>query len=293
MSYDLLFHRRDDADGLDDRFRAFFAERAHYTLDGGTATYCNEDTGVYFSFELSSDSGGGDGDPEDDAESQEWAAFNINFFRPTCFALEAAPELQAFTDALPVRIEDPQGDMADGFDVAGFLREWQHGNRVGCRALVEQGIEMPAVRDGAELESVWRWNLGRGALQDRLGDGVFVPRIMFFRDGDTARTGCAWNDGIPMVLPRTDVVVLVRDELAPRRWFRKQRHLCVVEFDELDAALQGFRVEREPVEHVYLDYDLPPPGIVAAFRAADREAQLTRMSADQVLDRELFEHADD
>ena len=126
MSYDLFL--KSNAAALDaDGFEAYFDTRPNYTVNNGQAFYENEDTGVYFSFDYASD-------------EAETVAFNLNYFRPHFFGLEAAPEVAAFISAFNLNIHDPQTDgMGDGpFSVEGFLRGWNAGNRFGYRAVLSQ-----------------------------------------------------------------------------------------------------------------------------------------------------------
>ncbi len=117
MSYD-LFLKSESLTA--DEFESYFNSRPHYTLNGDQAFYENEDTGVYFSFDYAPDELG-------------TVAFNLNYYRPHFFGLEAAPEVEAFVWAFNLTIDDPQIEgMSDGpFSVDGLLRGWNAGNRFG------------------------------------------------------------------------------------------------------------------------------------------------------------------
>ncbi|QCP52451.1 hypothetical protein FAZ95_25110 [Trinickia violacea] len=89
MSYDLFFTL--PADVAQDDVEAYFRQRRCYRVDGG-ATYENPDTGVYFSFAVDE----GEVPNEQGTGPQRRIAFNLNYFRPHIFGLEAEPEVSAF-----------------------------------------------------------------------------------------------------------------------------------------------------------------------------------------------------
>src|ERR1700730_17850432 len=87
VSYDLFLKRRD---GTYDpkQFLDYFRGREWYKINGNQAWYDNEDTGVYFSFELDDSHEGGDSEHVP-------IALNVNFFRPSYFILGVEPEVTA------------------------------------------------------------------------------------------------------------------------------------------------------------------------------------------------------
>lgn len=157
MSYD-LFLNPSSRPLSGEQFASYFGERAHYTVGNDQAFYENADTGVYFFFDHNDDGPGS-------------VTFNLNYFRPHYFGLEAAPEVAAFITAFDLSIEDPQSDgMGDGpFSIKGFLQGWNAGNRFGYRAVLSQGDQNEnRVYPTADLERIWRWNFNRSSLQDEV-----------------------------------------------------------------------------------------------------------------------------
>src|SRR5687767_9749036 len=95
MSYDLFLSAR-AGKGIDRKgFRAFFKGRKHYEVGEGQAVYQNENTGVYFIFD----------EPEEGVVS-----FNLNYFRPHTFGLEAAIEVEAVVKAVDAVVADESGE---------------------------------------------------------------------------------------------------------------------------------------------------------------------------------------
>ena len=120
MSYDLFFTANSGKKIDKKAFEAHFGGRRNYEVNKKQAVYQNEDTGVYFIFDA----------PEDGV-----VAFNLNYFRPHVFGLEAAPELEIFATTLGLTPGDPQGEIEEGapFTREAFLRGWNAGNEFTFR----------------------------------------------------------------------------------------------------------------------------------------------------------------
>jgi hypothetical protein len=285
MSYDLLFRPGPFA-VTPEAFFAHFEGRAHYTVQNDQAWYQNEDSGVYFVFEHNApDADGGD-------EPHHPFAFNINFFRPSYFILEAEPEVTALVERFQFQVEDAQIDgMGDGpYQPHLLVSGWNRGNEFGYAALRAEAdrpdfASLPRRR----LHDVWRWNRGRASLQEQVGDAQFVPKIMFLRlDGEVV-TAVAWPDAIPSVLPRVDYLIIGREQLAPRSFFRKTKDTTFVRWGEAETLIARFDSGRR--EGAFdLNYGECPEEMAQFVRRLVRhEPAMTGVPADQVLDREIVE----
>ena len=296
MSYDLFFRTRPGSHAITpDAFREYFRARRHYTVRESQAWYANEDSDVYFSFELP-----GEREPLDIEEEHaegyvpEDASFNLNYFRPHVFGLEAEPEVSAFIEAFDPLLEDPQvGGMGEGpYSPEAFLRGWDRGNAFAYSAAaasgsVEEGqLSLPA----AVIESIWRWNVQRSALQERLGESVFVPRVMFHSSDAKALSFVVWTDGMAALLPVVDTVLLVRVDLAPRRFFRRRQDIAVLPWSEVERATVAYPVEDGVLPFKRLHYPARPKDIerwVSSLPTAGVLPQ--RIGLDHVLGRELLD----
>lgn len=292
MSYDLYFHRRDDAAVLPGAFNAYFASRANYGQNGDPGFYANDDTGVYFSFQISDDR---DGD-EESGRPAAAATFNVNYVRPHIFGLEAEPELAAFVRHFDLTVEDPQlSGMGEGeYSRDGFLAGWNAGNDFGYRAMADRSGPSFAdyVLPTERIETCWRWNLARRRLQQRLGDEVFVPRIMFIEVAGKPLSICAWPDGIPIALPQVDAVVVDRDELAPRRLFGRRKDMCLAMLAEAQPVLAQFPAISEEEPYRLLRYAKQPPAVVAFVRSLQPLAEKpTGIAIDKILNAESVQKA--
>lgn len=295
MGYDLNFRSRIPGTTLaHDDFVSHFASRANYEVSESQAWYANEDTGVYFTFDFNEECDDVAEEP-DDVPPLLPVAFNLNYRRPSAFGLEAATELAAFVQRFDLLVSDPQiSGMGDGeYSEAGFLRGWNAGNAVGYRSVAsEEAVPDALTLPTSQIESLWRWNFNRNKRQDQVGEGAFVPRVFLFNDGGRVLTGVAWADGIPILLPRVDLVLVPRDRLAPRKWLRSQKDLVVFSWAEIEPLVQRFRCESGSPSAYELFYETSPPEIERAIREKTPPKNApTGFAFDQVLNRELLEEA--
>lgn len=281
MSYDLFFLKPPTSDSATE-FLQYFAARRHFSVQSGQAWYQNEDTGVYFSFELAD---------ADGAQPTAWVQFIINYVRPRFFVLEALREVESFVSTFGPRVHDPQIEgMGDGhFDADGFMRGWSAGNESACVALAEQGHPPPASVSTDRLKAAWQWNLSRQERQLEVGESIFVPRIMFVADAPTACTAVVWTDAIPVLLPTVDRIILYRDAYAPKRLFRRKPDVAVLNWDVLADVLLEYQAEVAPVPYRRLDYVSAPASISTFFTQAVATSPAGIIEADSVLESELLE----
>lgn len=292
VSYDLYF-RSPQGSPTQEAFSHYFRPRPNYEVGENQAWYSNEDTGVYFSFEYTD---GDDAKPDEEEDpSLTPLSFNMNYFRPHSFGLEAEPEVAAFVERFGLAVSDPQNEgMGDGeYSAAGFLRGWNAGNAFGYRAVLaqdpdEEVLTLPAAR----IETYWRWNRRVAERQEALGEQVFVPRIMFFDVDGAVRSAVAWTDGIPILLPEVDLVIVPREQLAPRRWLRPKSDIVVFNWDEIRPLLRHARRAEEELPRYEFFHEATPSEIEQLFRAKVQSDPLPRgVPIDQVLDEELVEQA--
>ena len=211
MSYDLfLFPDAFDADAI----RAHFAARPNYRVEPHQAWYANAETGVYFGFDILESPQAEEGD---EAMAQPHIAFNVNYFRPRTFALEAELEVAAFLARFPSRIDDPQR-MGDGpYSREGFLEGWDYGNRCCVQRDGAAGHSAP----GRRRPCAHRGGLGL-ELQPRAACRPRPARACSFRRSSGSRPAMAqdpepaitWTFGVATIIPESLItrIVLVRQE---------------------------------------------------------------------------------
>jgi hypothetical protein len=214
LSYDLFLRPRKGAIGKKD-FEAYFRDRRFYEAEAGHASYRNEDTGVYFSFEWVEER-------EDDEEGEFYPiAFNINYFRPSYFIVEAEIEVSALVQAFDLVVDDPQWKgMGKGeYDAKVLMSGWNAGNESAYGILLETPEQRSRLRTlpSATLLQAWRWNLERDARQRSVGDTKFVPLIQFIEVEGQMTSAMVWPDGAPLVAAPVDWLILAGENLLRRR----------------------------------------------------------------------------
>lgn len=241
MSYDLLLLSEFGA-VMREQVYDFFAGRPNYVASSDAITYENPETGVHFQWifiplfkdELN--------EGDEPLHEHEIGHLRLNYYRPTAFANEAAIELQALSQALPVQFYDlPQDLIYESFTEAKQLviPYIEHAQRaVSAMRQSVESLAMVEEQPKRALDAVWKWNFNRDALCDSLGEDLFVPTITFCRFDGELKTAVVWADGVPMLCPYVDIVVLYRDEAAPTaRWFRsKKTKFDVLMFEEFKEA---------------------------------------------------------
>ena len=279
MRYDLVL-QAGRGKKLDKRsFTTFFKGRRHFEVGKGQAHYQNEDTGVYFIFD----------EPEDGA-----VMFNLNYYRPHVFGLEAAPELESFVHAFACEVGDPQGEMDDGiFSRAKFLKGWNHGNRFAYRSLLanQEEPEGEPVRTWPtkRIREVWEWNYARPG-EDQLEEGMpFMPTIFAVAvDGaDEPWSVAIWPPDCPILMPAVDGV------LVPLAQSGKQsEELALVGWEEVSRVAKPYQVKGTGLPQYQLMFEQWPRE-VAQFLAKKRKpvGRMNGVGMDEVLDRELVEEA--
>jgi hypothetical protein len=273
MSYDLLFNLNSGKTIDQKKFAAYFKSRPRYQVSKDQAVYQNEDTGIYFVF---------------DAPADGIIAFNLNFFRPHTFGLEAALELEAFNAAYGLSVEDPQGHMTDGrFSRDAFLKGWNEGNQFGYQAMLKDMQDQIHTWPSRLIRVVWQWNYHRTEQQELVGEDLFVPTLFALEDGGEARCVVIWPPQCPILLPEVHGVLV---PLAQRG--SQSRKLALVPFNQILPVLRAF--PRETVQGWAahrVAFEKMPPDIEAFLGEKRSETEINGISMDQLLDRELVDKA--
>ncbi len=318
MSYD-LFLRRGRLSF--ETVSAFFEGRAHYSSASGPPIgdprdpdydqpidfeqfdwfYSNPDTGVYFNFTWVERDG--------DKPEGPHLHFDINYFRPHIFGLEAAEELAEVIAHFGPEIEDPQmHGMGDGpFSKEAFLSGWNAGNRFAHRAFSsQQNAEPPELAPSSAIADAWLWNRDRAALQRTVaeaGADAFIPLIMWFDLGDVdgPQRCMVWGRGVVTALPpAADYVICV----APARpsfldKFRRRspapKTLGALPMSQVRELMHTWSLSVGDVQVPITDmmFDEPPPAARAVFKMASGRGLTVNQNlpVDSVLDAEIWQEA--
>lgn len=231
-------------------------------------------------------------------------AFNLNFFRPHVFGLEAEPEVAAFVAAFDCAIHDPQTDgMGDGaYSAEGFLRGWNVGNAFGYRSLRQHGTPADVMIAGdALIERVWRWNLHRKECQASFGEGHFLPLVSWAKrisDGSPIAYA-VWTEGVPTAFPgfATHALLLREPRWRLRSLFGAKKNSIETKLMPIGdvAALAGCGWNDTSAGRMLLAPILMPlpSAVISAFDGnfAGIDAVAELFAADHVLDASLMAEA--
>lgn len=215
MSYDLRFIAREEAMPTADAIEAHFRARNFFavtTMPEGriAADYHNTDTGVICSFAF---------DPSATSTLQELPeghavtglTFEVGYFRPTYFALEAFPLVATFAEAFGLLLEDAQRGTVAAPDVDALVEKWKSANAWAIRSMPAKG----GMRYLPEeyTNHWWRMMMAKRSTADLLGDEpIFYPDvIILLRPDNTAIKTIVWPDGIPQFFPECNYVYVGRE----------------------------------------------------------------------------------
>ncbi len=168
---------------------------------------------------------------------------------PPFFALEAEPRCGPFVEHFVPDIFDPQAEGMGEVHVCGEFpprlerrqpmrgagdgqpaRSGRESDPAGGRADADLALEPPKAKPSARA---WRSRLR--------------PEILLVELEGHARSFVVWPDAIPITLPRVDLVVIPREELAPRRLLLRRPDMMLALWNEVDALLPG--LVHEPSAH--------------------------------------------
>jgi len=291
MSYDLYFVVKNDSAGPSrEAMLDYFSSRELYLIKEDFAFYENEDTGVYFNFLCVPDS-----EPEAiPGGLREVCTFNVNYFRPHVFALEAYPEVDAFVREFGFGTYDPQEKGMDTGPLTeeGFLKGWNWGNRLAYRTfLVDQTVAAQTYSfPSAGIHDIWMWNRRRQSYNAALGDYFFVPTVIFGVTPSGLRTSVVVGVPIPAAVPEVDFVII-----SPRDWLTGNKQDDLPDFVPVRAGalLKFFKCLRRleaPLEHAIVEPLPPCPALELFVRRAVNEMQsFEPVSVEKVLDAELID----
>jgi hypothetical protein len=260
VSFDLSLFPREGQPPLDrETFLGYFQGKLFEQSDD-QVSYSNQDTGVYFSLTWY----GGRESNESDEEGtprpwrqQPYVHFNMNYYRPHTFGLEAERVLTPFVGKFGLVVDDPQTEgMGQGeYSPEGFLQSWNAGNRFAAsamRQMKQRGEKMLTGTLSLPSESnrlIWEWNYTREEICEELLEGeligVFVPLIMLFREADQVRTFCIFPNLVPTAIPKVDRVFILRTELPEPYDGDSKETPGWVSWDELRATAAEFEVREE------------------------------------------------
>jgi hypothetical protein len=217
MSFDLFFYKKKD-NRLSEADIAAYLSKHIVTTDrefGKQWIYENQDTKVYFTVEWNNPD---DEDEEVDDNYQDFAntnfSFSVNYFRPNFFGLETFPLIYQLIEALDLYVDDLQQKGGEGgprkYTEAELFASWTASNEH-----VTQGQHKQYSLEYLPLENsnyLWQYQYLRPVLEARIQEDIYIPNLMIVKERATGLlyTACAWTTHIPLVLPKVDLIFIMK-----------------------------------------------------------------------------------
>jgi len=237
LSYDLVLLSNDGKVSRQDLWD-HLAMRPHVEVNEHDIMYESGETDVHFQWVFAPYHLDEMNDVSSPVHPDELGHLRLNYYRPTVFAEEAALELIAASDALPLAFLDLQESAVytSFTDPAQLSAPYKRHAQDAISALEqsEHRFERPFWLDTKALQVVWKWNFQRDQLYESLGVDLFVPKVDFYQIDCDLKTGVAWGGGVRMLCPNVDVVLAIREQAPPRwGWFaKKEMRVDILLFEE-------------------------------------------------------------
>jgi len=219
MSFDIFFcwtkNKRLDFDDV----QMWTKGTEYFTRSDAQLWYSNPQTGVYFSFDFAAEAAES---PDDDPLMPEGyldsgLSFHLNYNRPRFFAFEAMPVVARLASRFELSVVDPQatGDEPELMrvtDSEALVRSWLNHNERATRMLVQEpDFPTPSQMSAASSVYLWRYSKAKEDLERACGEEIFVPRLVPFRRRGSTQAGTAftYSEGLPMIVPDSEWVILI------------------------------------------------------------------------------------
>jgi hypothetical protein len=222
----------------------------------GQAAYENPATGVYFSL----------------FRSGEGLDLNLNFCRPTFFALECFEVMASLAKAHDLAVIDPQGSgEVTPYDAQALVRSWKKSNQFACSAMHKASGSLQYMEE-TKATDMWRYQREYPRLKEQHDEG-FVPQVIVVAHKGKLLRAAHLTKPCNYLVPPVDVFYLqtngiVRAEvvlkfLAPHlsevrgdEWLKEvSEDTCLDIMEEWDAHYDSWRPDFmiSDVERVAMD----------------------------------------
>jgi hypothetical protein len=190
----------------------------HFNCDHASqAAYENPITGVYFSLYRSDDS----------------LDLNINFCRPTFFALECFELLAGLAKTHNLAVIDPQGGgEVQAYDMWTLVQSWKKSNQFACGAMRATGSDLLYMQE-AKATDMWRYMREYPRMKETY-NVAFVPQVIVLQHKGELLRAAHLTKPCNYLVPPVDVFYLQPDGVVRAEVVMKflSPHLSEVDGDE-------------------------------------------------------------
>jgi hypothetical protein len=157
--------------------------------EDGKISYENYDTGVHFTI----------------YRSNEVLHLNINYCRPTFFALETAAVMGTLVSDFSLLVNDPDDEDAKKieYDADALIEWWKEGNHYGCKVLKSIGQDVHWMEESKTTE-LWHYLRERSQIVEEY-DEYFVPKVSVVLLDDRVLRGAHLTRPTYYVVPPVDI----------------------------------------------------------------------------------------
>jgi hypothetical protein len=216
MSFDLSFCRQNGSLPSIPELKEYFSANPSCQItdddEGGVQFwYHNEATGVYCDFSYS---------PLDASELEGCAAsglsFNLNYVRPSFFAYETMPLVEAFCKHFNLTVEDFQEETKGPADASSLIASWRSHNAKAMGAMVQvakqEGMELHYLLEQRATEW-WRYMSVKQGIEEVMTEDIFVPSLtILMNPAGELFTFLPWPKGIAQFFPPCEYVYVQREK---------------------------------------------------------------------------------
>jgi len=290
MSFDLYFCRHDGSAPSIAQLREYFSSLPHFQVNdvaagGLECWYENQATGVYCLFSYS---------PLDAAELEGCGSsgitFNLNFRRPSFFALETMPLVEDFCRHFDLVVENPQDERLQQADASSLTLSWRSHNASAMSRLKavanEEDMQLFYLREDSATEW-WRYMSVRERIENAITEDIFVPSLLILMNpASELFTMMLWPQAIAQFFPRSDYVYVQREK---KRLFGTKEETGLVSYDSLLLKI-GHLLDDYAFGELQIKYLRPEKTseVLSLMQAFDLQpidlGQHTRMAADSFHD---------
>jgi len=220
MSFNLFFCWPKNQRVNFDDVKLWSEEMDGFTRNETQLSYSNPNTGVYFSIDFSGDAAESWDDAPliPDGYFDCGLSFNLNYNRPRYFAFEAMPIVARFASRFELSVVDPQADwdappLPRVADSEALVASWiSHNERAALTLIRDADFSKPLYMAASESLYLWQYGRAKEDLERACGEDVFVPQLVPMRKKGLAHVGAVftYTQGIPMLVPESEWVILVR-----------------------------------------------------------------------------------
>jgi hypothetical protein len=266
MSFDLYFCPQHGSIPSVPELKEYFSPIPFFQIndtddDGVQFWYHNEATGVYCDFSYS---------PLDANELEGCGStglsFNLNYVRPSFFAYETMPLVEAFCKRFNLIVEDSQAETIGPANASSLIDSWRSNNAQAMGGMIEvareEGTAIHYLPEPSATEW-WRYMFVRQQIEDASTEDIFVPSLMILKNpAQQLFRVMVWPHAIAQFFPPCDYVYVQRDK---KRLFRTTE----------ETGLVPYQVVVETIEPLLDDYEFG--GLKIKYLSPDKSPAATRL----------------